>query len=103
MGLARRAEVLMPRSGFTALNRVRVERGDEPFANPRHAEVTPLAGKTFVFTTTLDAYTRDEAQAAVEARGGRATSDISGEIAPASCSTAHRMRAACPFESTKRS
>ncbi len=35
--LAVRAEVLMPRSGFTALNRECIERGDEPFANPRNA------------------------------------------------------------------
>lgn len=38
-----------------------------------------LAGKTFVFTGSLDGYTRDEAQAAVEARGARATSDVSSE------------------------
>lgn len=35
--LAVRAEIFMPRSGFTALNRERVQRGDEPFANPRNA------------------------------------------------------------------
>ena len=35
--LAVRGEVLMPRSGFQAANRQRLERGDEPFANPRNA------------------------------------------------------------------
>jgi DNA ligase (NAD+) len=35
--LAVRAEIFMPRSGFTALNRERVQRGDDPFANPRNA------------------------------------------------------------------
>jgi DNA ligase (NAD+) len=35
--LAVRGEVYMPRSGFQALNERRVERGDEPFANPRNA------------------------------------------------------------------
>jgi DNA ligase (NAD+) len=38
-----------------------------------------LEGKTFVFTGRLEHYTRDEAKAAVEARGGRATSSVSGE------------------------
>lgn len=35
--LAVRGEVLMPKSGFQALNKARIERGDEPFANPRNA------------------------------------------------------------------
>ncbi len=35
--LAVRGEVLMPLSGFQRLNRERVERGEEPFANPRNA------------------------------------------------------------------
>jgi DNA ligase (NAD+) len=35
--LAVRGEVYMPRSGFQALNERRVERGEEPFANPRNA------------------------------------------------------------------
>jgi DNA ligase (NAD+) len=35
--LAVRGEVLMPKSGFHRLNKERVERGEEPFANPRNA------------------------------------------------------------------
>ncbi|WP_251343892.1 NAD-dependent DNA ligase LigA [Haloplanus halophilus] len=35
--LAVRGEVYMPRSGFQALNERRIERGEEPFANPRNA------------------------------------------------------------------
>lgn len=35
--LAVRGEVYMDRKGFTAVNRQRVEYGDEPFANPRNA------------------------------------------------------------------
>ncbi len=35
--LAVRGEVLMTRSGFTELNKKKVEKGDEPFANPRNA------------------------------------------------------------------
>jgi DNA ligase (NAD+) len=35
--LAVRGEIYMPRSGFQAYNRERIERGEEPFANPRNA------------------------------------------------------------------
>jgi DNA ligase (NAD+) len=35
--LAVRAEVIMPMEGFRALNRKRVEKGKDPFANPRNA------------------------------------------------------------------
>jgi len=32
-----RGEIYMPRSGFQELNKRRIERGDDPFANPRNA------------------------------------------------------------------
>ena len=35
--LAVRGEVYMPKAAFQAYNRERIERGDEPFANPRNA------------------------------------------------------------------
>lgn len=35
--LAMRGEVLMPLAGFHAMNRERVENGEDPFANPRNA------------------------------------------------------------------
>lgn len=35
--LAVRGEVFMPKAGFLALNKERIERGEEPFANPRNA------------------------------------------------------------------
>jgi DNA ligase (NAD+) len=38
-----------------------------------------LAGATFVISGTIEGFTRDEAQAAVEARGGKATGSVSGK------------------------
>ncbi|WP_254536161.1 NAD-dependent DNA ligase LigA [Halomarina litorea] len=40
--LAVRGEVFMPRDAFQAYNRERVERGDDPFANPRNATAGTL-------------------------------------------------------------
>jgi len=40
-------------------------------------EATPLEGKTFVFTGTLEDFTREEAERKVETLGGRATSNVS--------------------------
>ena len=40
--LAVRGEVYMPRDDFQAYNRERVERGDDPFANPRNAAAGTL-------------------------------------------------------------
>ena len=37
-----------------------------------------LKGSTFVLTGTLERYTRDEAKAAIEARGGKVTGSVSG-------------------------
>jgi DNA ligase (NAD+) len=50
-------------------------------SNPLHAaeEGGPLEGLTFVFTGSLERWTRDEVQRYVERLGGRATSGVSGE------------------------
>ena len=40
--LAVRGEIYMPRDGFTEYNRERMERGEEPFANPRNAAAGTL-------------------------------------------------------------
>ena len=42
-------------------------------------EAGPLEGLTFVFTGSLDRWTRDEVKRKVERLGGRATSSVSGE------------------------
>ena len=48
---------------------------EEPRATERrHGK---LSGKTFVLTGTLDRFTRDEARAVIEARGGRVTQTVS--------------------------
>ncbi len=46
----------------------------EPEAGPR-----PLAGISFVFTGTLERFTRDEAKRLVESLGGRTSSSVSGK------------------------
>ena len=38
-----------------------------------------LAGATFVVSGSIDGYTREEAQTAIESRGGKATSSVSGK------------------------
>ena len=40
--LAVRGEVYIPRAAFTAFNRERIERGEDPFANPRNAAAGTL-------------------------------------------------------------
>ena len=40
-------------------------------------KISPLAGKTFVFTGGLDHFSRDDAQQAVETMGGRVSSSVS--------------------------
>ena len=44
---------------------------------PAGSEALPLAGKTFVLTGGLSRFTRDEAQAAIEAGGGKVSGGVS--------------------------
>jgi len=70
--LAVRGEVYMPRAAFNEYNRERVERGDEPFANPRNAaagtlrqldpSVTAERPLSIFFFGVLDASTQFDSQ-----------------------------------------
>jgi DNA ligase (NAD+) len=44
---------------------------------PERAAPSPLAGKTFVFTGGLDHFSREEAKAMVQAKGGKVSSSVS--------------------------
>jgi DNA ligase (NAD+) len=51
--------------------RTKIEQADRTAVDER------FAGKQFVLTGTLPGYTRDEARAMIESRGGRVTSSVS--------------------------
>ena len=59
--LAVRGEVFMPKDGFRAHNRERVERGEEPFANPRNATAGTIRqlDPTVVADRPLDCFVYD--------------------------------------------
>ncbi|MFW5968107.1 MAG: NAD-dependent DNA ligase LigA [Persicimonas sp.] len=63
--LAVRGEVLMPKSGFQDLNKRRLERGDDPLANPRNAAAgtVRLLDPKQVADRPLDVYFYDILQA----------------------------------------
>lgn len=76
--LAVRGEVYIPREAFTAYNRERVERGEDPFANPRNAaagtlrqldpSVTAERPLSVFFFGVLDASVDFESHAAMHER-----------------------------------
>src|SRR5262249_36994927 len=55
--------------------------GVRPEAHDHAPQSDALAGKTFVFTGTLSKQTRDEAEALVKRRGGRASGSVSKQTA----------------------
>jgi DNA ligase (NAD+) len=62
------------RRAIDALLKVGVE-----IIEAKRAKRQPLSGKTFVFTGSLDRFSRDKAQKLVEALGGQSTSSVSGQ------------------------
>jgi DNA ligase (NAD+) len=57
-----------------------IREADLTLGNPYvEEEAQPLEGLTFVFTGSLERWTRDEVKRFVEQLGGRATSSVSGE------------------------
>jgi DNA ligase (NAD+) len=57
-----------------------IREADLALGNPyAEEEAQPLEGLTFVFTGSLERWTRDEVKRFVEQLGGRATSSVSGE------------------------
>ncbi|KAA9405436.1 NAD-dependent DNA ligase LigA [Haloarcula sp. CBA1131] len=76
--LAVRGEVYIPRDAFTAFNRERVERGEDPFANPRNAAagtlrqldpaVTAERPLSVFFFGVLDASVRFESHSEIHER-----------------------------------
>lgn len=55
----------------------RLEEAGLTFEKTSKTETSPLAGKTFVLTGTLEAMTRQEARTALEALGAKVTSSVS--------------------------
>lgn len=51
--------------------------GIKPVSQTKKIEGHPFKGKTFVLTGTLDTYTREEAKALIEERGGKASGSVS--------------------------
>ena len=56
-----------------------IDAGVEVQEAPKKKGKLPLEGKTFVFTGSLEKYSRSDSKRAVESLGGRATSSVSGE------------------------
>ena len=66
-------------AGRQAVDRLRQAGVKIASQAPAQAGPQPLAGKTVVVTGTLEKLSREEAEAAIQAAGGRATSSVSGK------------------------
>jgi DNA ligase (NAD+) len=76
--LAVRGEVYMPRSGFQTLNERRIERGEDPFANPRNAAAgtVRLLDSETVADRPLDVFFYDVIETSATLRSQRAAFDL---------------------------
>lgn len=77
-----RGEVYIPRSGFQDLNERRVERGEEPFANPRNAAVGTIRqlDPDVVADRPLDIYVYDVMDSSVELESQREAVDLLDDL-----------------------
>ncbi len=71
-----------PRNAELAHELVRLGvRSGTDLAEPAAVESLPLAGKTFVVTGTLEAFTRDEVKEQLEALGAKVSGSVSAKTA----------------------
>jgi DNA ligase (NAD+) len=82
--LAVRGELYIPRSGFQDLNRERVERGEEPFANPRNAAAGTLRqlDPSVVADRPLDVFVYDVMAAGADRESATTTGEAPGPDDP---------------------
>lgn len=80
--LAVRGEIYMPRDAFQAYNRERIERGDEPFANPRNATAGTIRQLDSSVTAErpLDCFFYDILAARSDASGTEGANGSSGVL-----------------------
>jgi DNA ligase (NAD+) len=80
--LAVRGEVYMPRSGFQALNERRIERGEDPFANPRNAAAgtVRLLDPSTVADRPLDVFFYDVIETSATLSSQREAFDLLREL-----------------------
>jgi DNA ligase (NAD+) len=87
--LAVRGEIYMPRSGFQDLNERRIERGDDPFDNPRNAAAgsVRLLDPSTVAERPLDVFCYDVLDASVDLDSQAETFELLRSVGLRVCET----------------